>query len=383
MKIGSTGAAIRFSLLMLTSLAAFAQQYHVDPFWPKPLPAPKDAASVPHQWITGETGGTCVDSRDHVFSINRGWQPGRLGGMLAYEGTNSIPSPPVIEFDPEGNVVNSWGDTSANGGAAATLPDGLHGCFVDYENNIWIGGSADGIVQKWTHDGKTMLLQIGTKGQCDGPATLSPNAPHPTCGSPGSNASRTLLNEPADIAVDPNPDPVTGERGSVYIADGYGNHRIVVFDAKGKYLRQWGSSGSGPGEFAPSGGGHPHCVLLGNDGLVYVCDRNQNRVEIFDRQGALQRIIPVDPPGYEKSAMRVCDLAFSPDSNQSSLYVDDVGSEVVWIVDRKTGKITGSFGHAGHMAGELTGAHTIAVDSKGSVYVGEAGGGRRTQKFVR
>jgi sugar lactone lactonase YvrE len=356
--------ARRLAVLLAWVASAFGAEYRVDPFWPKPLPAPKDSAGMPHQWVTGETGGTCTDAADHVFSINRGWQPGRLGGLLPYEGTTSAASPPVIEFDAEGNVVNSWGGPS--------LPSGLHGCFVDYQGNIWIGGSADGVVQKWSHDGKQMLLQIGQKGVCDGGQ----------CASPGGNHSQTLLDLPADIAVDPQPDPQTGERGSVYIADGYGNHRIVVFDGKGKYLRQWGEAGSGPGQFAPDGGGHPHCVLLGNDGLLYVCDRNQNRIQIFDRMGKLQRMIAVDPPEHLQSAMRVCDMAFSADPDQSILFVDDVGTEAIWMVDRRTGKLLGSFGHAGHMAGEFTGAHTIAVDSKGNVFVGEAGGGRRTQKFV-
>ena len=352
------------ALTLALTVSAFAAEYRVDPFWPKPLPAPKDAAGVPHQWITGETGGTCTDANDHVFSINRAGEPGRLGGLLAYEGTTSIPSPPVIEFDAEGKVANSWGDPS--------LPAGLHGCFVDYEGNIWIAGSADGIVQKWTHDGKKLLLQIGQKGVCDGGK----------CASPGANQSHTLLDLPADMAVDPAPDPVTGQPGSIYIADGYGNHRIAVFDAKGTWLRQWGEAGSGPGQFAPNGGGHPHCVLLGNDGLVYVCDRNQNRIEIFDKLGRLQRMISVDPPDHLQSAMRVCDLAFSTDPEQSTIFVDDVGTEVIWMVERKTGKLLGGFGHAGHQAGEFTGAHTIATDSRGNVFVGEAGGGRRTQKFA-
>src|SRR5437879_9252431 len=130
-----------------------------------------------------------------------------------------------------------------------------------------------------------MPRQITTNGLCDCPNTTRPQAPYPTCGEPGSNASHALLNDPADIAVDPNPDPVTGQRGSVYIADGYGNYRIVVFDNKGQYLRQWGSPGSGPSQFGATGGGHPHCVVVGNDGLVYACDRSQNRIEVFDKLG--------------------------------------------------------------------------------------------------
>ena len=117
-------------------------------------------------------------------------------------------------------IVNAWGDPKL-------MPRSVHGCFVDNENNIWIGGNADGIVQKWTHDGKTMLLQIGRKGVCDNSDDK--------CGEPGRNGSPTLLNEPADIAVD-------AANGDVYIADGYGNHRVVVFDANGKFTMAW----SGP-----------------------------------------------------------------------------------------------------------------------------------------
>jgi hypothetical protein len=128
-------------------------------------------------------------------------------------------------------------------GAAAVLPNSVHGCFADHENNIWIAGNADGVVQKWSHDGKQMLLQIGTKGMCDGPPSR-PKAAYPTCGEPGFNTSQTLLNNPADIAVDPNPDPVTRERGSIYIADVM-ETIAVVFDAK-EVLPPVGSVGAVP-----------------------------------------------------------------------------------------------------------------------------------------
>ena len=201
-----------------------APRYTVDPFWPKPLPTTTDASGVARQWITGSVGASCLDSRGHVITFNRAYETEE-----APLGPLSVPAPPVIEYDAEGNVVHTWGDaTLLPGGGTRTLPNGLHGCFVDYMDNIWVGGYRDGVVQKWTHDGQTMLLQIGEKGVCDGPATLSPDAPYPTCGSPGNNSSKTLLNNPADMFVDPEPDPVTGERGSVYIADGYGNHRVVV-----------------------------------------------------------------------------------------------------------------------------------------------------------
>jgi hypothetical protein len=359
-------------------------QFKVDPLWPKPLPAPKDANGVPHQWVTGQVGGNCVDSHDHTFALNRAFQQGPGGKLLAREGKTSIPAPAVIEYDPEGNLVNSWGDRTiapprrgTSDGPSAVMPESMHGCFVDYQDNVWIGGYADGVVQKYTHDGKTILLQIGTKGMCDGPDTLSPRRAYPTCGTPGTNSSHTLLDEPAGIAVDPAPDPVTGQAGDVYIADGYGNHRVVVFDSKGKYLRQFGSAGRGDGQFQVSDGGHPHCVVLGNDNLVYACDRGQDRIEVFDKMGNFKRHILVKPPAGRPTA-----IVFSPDQAQSFMYVEDSGNEAIWVMDRSLGTVLGGFGRGGHAPGEFTSAHTLAGDSKGNLYVAETGDGRRIQKFV-
>ena len=359
---------------------AAAPEYRVDPFWPKPLPTTTDADGLARQWVTGMVGASCIDSHDHVITVNRGFLP---GGLLPQEGSQSVPSPPVILYDTDGNVAASWGDpTLTPAGAAAVLPHGIHGCATDEMDNIWIAGNSDGVVQKWTRDGSEMLLQIGTKGLCDGPPTLNPNSPHPTCGEPGNNSSRTLLNAPADIAVDPNPDPVTGETGSVYIADGYGNHRIVVFDRDGNYLRQWGSAGSGDGQFVEGGGGHPHCVVLGNDGLVYACDRGQNRIQVFDREGNLRRIIRIDPAEYGEATLRATDIELSRDPGQRFMFVVDLGSNRIWILERESGDIVGSIGGSGHMAGEFTFPHTVVTDSDGNLYVAETIGGRRNQKFA-
>ena len=357
-----------------------APEYRVDPFWPRPLPTMTDADGLARQWVTGMVGASCIDSHDHVITVNRGFLP---GGLLPQEGSQSIPSPPVILYDTDGNVAGSWGDPALTpAGAAEVLPHGIHGCATDEMDNIWIAGNSDGVVQKWTHDGSEMLLQIGTKGLCDGPPNLNPNSPYPTCGEPGNNSSRTLLNAPADVAVDPNPDPVTGEPGSVYIADGYGNHRIVVFDRDGNYLRQWGSAGSGDGQFVEGGGGHPHCVVLGNDGLVYACDRGQNRIQVFDREGDLQRIIRIDPAEYGEATLRATDIELSRDPGQRYIFVVDLGSNRIWILERESGDIVGSIGGSGHMAGEFTFPHTVVTDSDGNLYAAETIGGRRNQKFA-
>jgi DNA-binding beta-propeller fold protein YncE len=330
-------------------------RFLVDPYWPNPLP---------DRWVTGAVGGVCVDRQDHIFGVNRV----DLTTMEVKVGKR--PAPVVIEYDAEGAIVNSWGDPQV-------MPKAIHGCFVDSQDNIFIGGSADGVVQKWTHDGKTMLLQIGRKGVCD-------NA-EGKCGEPGGNRSPNLLNEPADIAVDP-------ANGDIYIADGYGNHRVVVFDANGKFLRQWGDPGTDRGLFAVIGGGHPHCAKFDHEGLLYVCDRGNDRIEVFDKMGALKKIIDVKPgtayspapngaPGRQAVGSAL-DVAFSPDPEQKYMYVVDTGNETLWLLDHQTGRILGGFGSAGHGAGEFTLLHMIATDSKGNLYTSETIDGRRLQKFV-
>lgn len=400
LRLGRLQFAVAFAALMVIvgiwQQPPHAQQgalrYQVDPAWPKPLPAPRDGEGQTRQWITGDVAASCVDSQDHIIVVNRGFQ---RGGVVFTDGSQSIASPPVLELDPAGNLVNSWGDpTLAPSGVAAGLPNSIHGCFVDHEDNIWIGGNGDGIVQKWTHDGKQLLLQIGEKGVCDGvdpppepPAGRNwfgrPNRFYPTCAEPGMNQSRTRLNGIADVYVDPTTDPITGQRGSIYLADGYGNNRVVVFDAKGKYLRQWGSAGAGPGQFSVFGGGHPHCVNISRDGLVYACDRENARIHVTDREGNLKQTVAIDPPDQKSATWRATDVDFSRDAGQTYMFVMDLGSGKLRILDRKSGREVGSFGRPGPMAGEFRYAHTIAVDSRDNVYVAETAAGRRIQKFVR
>ncbi len=356
--LASMAAVVVFSNgLHLSARAADSEvpRFVVDPYWPKPLP---------NRWVTGSVGGICVDNQDHVFGVNR-------SDLTAMELTvGKQPAPPVIEYDSDGNIVSAWGDPKI-------MPKSIHGCFVDRDNNIWIGGNADGLVQKWSHDGKQLLLQIGRKGVCDNSDEK--------CGEPGGNKSPLLLNEPADMAVDP-------DDGDVYIADGYGNHRVVVFDANGKFLRQWGDAGTDRGLFALIGGGHPHCAKFDREGLLYVCDRGNDRIEVFDKTGAVKRVIDVKPgtayspapdgaPG-RKAIGSALDVAFSADPGQKYMYVVDTGNEVLWILDHQSGRILGGFGSAGHNAGEFTLLHMIAVDSKGVLYTSETVDGRRLQKFV-
>lgn len=413
-------------------------RFRVDPYWPKPLPVTV-TNGVAHRWVQGEVAGTCVDSHNHVFTTNRGWQGGVVvggvtfgnesGALVGQDATaSSIPSPPIVAFDEDGRVVTSFGDATlfqpgdltlppgAEPGGAKVMPHGAHGCFVDYQDNVWVGGNADGVVQKYSHDG-TLLLQIGQKGVCDGP-TNNTNVTggganvFPTCGDAhDGNSSHTLLNEPADMAVDP-------DANEVYIADGYGNHRIVVFDATtGAFKRQWGSScghnelpgGGNPcpaGTFGATGGGHPHCVVLGNDGLVYVCDRPNNRIQIFTKSGTWQKtiyVLPPDPTNPKQAAIllagtRACDMTFYPNvdylagkspTHQKYIVDVDLGNDNVWLLDKASGAMLSGFGRCGlgpcpgHNAGEFAFAHTVSTDTHGNVYVAETITGRRMQKFVR
>jgi outer membrane protein assembly factor BamB len=323
-----------------------APRFRVDPAWPKPLP---------DGWVTGEVGGSAVDARDHLFIGNR-------RNLTDKERRVGRPAPAIVEFDPEGNVVNAW--------TPEIVPDGLHGCFVDHEQNLWIAGNQDAIVQKYPHDGGALLLQIGEKGLFD--------TDDGTIRGERQNASRTLLNRPADIAVDP-------ANGDIYIADGYGNRRIVVFDRNGNYLRQWGEEATLEEAAAGVGGKFletVHAVLLGPDGNVYVSDRKGDRIQVFDKLGGFVRNIWIARgAGAGAGAGSAWDFDFSPDAAHTLIYNTNGEHEIVNTIVRESGEIVGAFGQPGHQAGEFTFLHTLAVDSRSNLYTAETVGGRRVQKF--
>jgi hypothetical protein len=451
--------------------------FAVDASWPLPLPAPVGDDGKAHTWVQGEVAGSCIDQRDNVYTFNRGWEVGvTVGGVLqgnqsgAINGNDAtaggaIPSPPVVAFDTGGNVVAGWGNPSLTQtgpayGFAAYLPHGAHGCYVDYQGYVWLGGNGDGIVQKYNpatansqQEAATFVAQIGTKGMCDGTPTSS--NPFSSCGETNDlNTSHTLLNEPPDMAVDPLPDPVTGTPGSVYIADGYGNHRIVVYTTAdgGKtytYKRQWGttcvingvasnSQACPAGTFGATGGGHPHCIVLGNDGNVYACDRPNSRIQVFDRgcggpstagnpeplclpkriiniglnagqtppsnvpvvgNNAFQNATPEDAAAILGSlTTRSSDIDFWPNidylatkspTSQNPIVNVDLNNDNVWLMDKATATVFGALGVCGiipcpgHNAGHFAFSHTVAVDSKGNIYLAETITGRRIQKFVQ
>ena len=333
-----------------------APRFVVDPSWPKPLP---------NNWTTGQVGGVCVDSQDHIFIVNR-------QNLTEKELLGAKQAPPILEFDADGRLINSFGDTN-------TVPHSIHGCATDLAGNVYVAGNKDGIVQKYSPEGK-LLLQIGTRGTVDtSDGTLTVQAGGGGLLGRALNSGHNSFFLPAAIAIDP-------ANGDIYVADGYGNSRIAVFDKSGKFLRQWGRQGTKDEVKAGVGGVFMqvvHCVTIGNDGLVYVCDRQGDRVEVFDKSGEFKKNIPVhtgdDVPDLWGT---VWWIGFSPDRDQKYMYIANGRNEQIHILNHATGKILSSFGRPGHQVGEFDHAHTLAVDSKGNLYIAETDWGERVQKFT-
>ena len=331
-----------------------APQYQVDPFWPKPL---KD------NWIWGQVSSVSVDSRDHVWVLHRPatlLADDKLAQQKPPTATCCTAAPIVMEFDPAGNFVQGWGGP----GEGYDWPKNEHGLHVDWQGNVWIAGNdpADHHIVKFTREGK-FLLQIGKPGK-----------------SEGSN-SRTQLGRPGAIDTD-------ATANEVIVGDGYGNHRVIVFDATtGAYKRHWGAYGGVPDDAkqppyqpgaTPKQFGNPHCVRQTRDKLIYVCDRPHQRVQVFQPNGTFLREFLL--PSQSLSGP-VADIVASLDTQQRFLFVADGGNSQVNILSRDDGKVIGSFGRPGRMAGEFRSLHNIAIDSKGNIYTAEAGFGRRVQKF--
>ena len=331
-------------------------KFVVDPFWPKPLKG---------NWIVTQIAGLHVDTRDHVWILHR---PNTLLADEKVAKTDQSTlcctvAPPVMQFDPDGNFVGGWGGP----GPGYDWPKNEHGIYADPEGNVWVAGNdpADNMILKFTRDGK-FLMQIGKPGKSEG------------------SASTTQLGRPANMEMDV-------AANELYIADGYGNKRILVLDAKtGAYKRHWGAYGGTPSDDkmpAYSASAPPskqfanavHCVRLAKDGLVYVCDRGNNRIQVFQKNGTFV----TEFIGVQMSATDTADLMFSPDPAQRHFYLADGQSSFIRIFSRSDGKQLGSFARHGRQAGEFRSLHNLGTDSKGNLYTGEAGSGRRLQKFVR
>jgi len=337
--------------------AAVAPVFDVDPLWPKPLP---------NGWVLGATIGVAVDAGDNVWIIHR---PGtvednfKAAAVTPPVGTCCTPAPPVLQFDRDGTLIGHWGGP----GDGYQWPESNHGITVDHKGNVWIGGNGDTDthVLKFTPKGQ-FLLQIGRQGVHN-----------------GSNDPEHLWRA-AKIFVDPS----TNE---AYIADGYGNRRVIVFDADtGTYKRHWGAYGEKPddtdlGPYIP--GAPPvrqfrtvHCANVSKDRLVYVCDRVNNRIQVFRTDGTFVQEATFEPATLRSGS--VWDLAFSRDPDETYLYLADGLNERIRILDRRTLKVLTAFGGGGRQPGQFFGVHNLAVDSKGNLFTTETYTGARVQRFV-
>ncbi len=340
---------------------AVAPRFEVDPLWPKPLP---------NHWLLGSTIGVSVDAQDHVWIVHRG--PGTLNERTEMSAATKpptaeaccVPAPPVLEFDPAGNLVGHWGGP----GEGYEWPLSNHGITVDYKGNVWIGGNdaKDAHVLKFTKSGK-FLLQVGHQGKG------------------GGNNDMENFGRVAKIFVDP-------KTNEAYIADGYGNKRVVVIDADtGKFKRYWGAYGNKPddtnlGRYNPDAPPVQqfrtpvHCADLSLDGFLYVCDRANDRIQIFRPDGKFVKETFIAPKTLGDGS--TWDIAFSKDPQQKYLYVADGKNEKVYIIQRDTMQILTSFGDGGRQPGQFFAVHSLATDSKGNLYTTETYEGKRLQKFV-
>ncbi|HLH00678.1 MAG TPA: hypothetical protein VKX49_30510 [Bryobacteraceae bacterium] len=390
----ATGSSLLSKRAVVQAAGAQAPRFEVDPLWPKPLP---------NHWILGQTIGVSVDANDHVWIIHRA---GSLEPGEVHATTNPptaqccAPAPPVLEFDEEGNLIGHWGGP----GPGYDWPDSNHGITVDYKGNVWIGGNGrgarpgagrgraggrggaatgdqtaynegqvggteafnDNMILKFTQQGK-FLMQIGKPHQ-----------------SKGSNDVANLR-LPAKIFVDP-------KTNEAYIADGYGNHRVIVFDAEtGQYKRHWGAYGHKPddtdlGRYNPDDPpaqqfrNPVHCAELSHDNLLYVCDRVNDRIQVFHPDGTFVKEAFIEKRTLGSGS--TWDIAFSKDPQQKYIYLADGENDRVHILDRDSLQVLTTFGEGGRQPGEFYGVHSIATDSKGNIFTTETYRGQRVQKFV-
>jgi len=344
--------------------AVTAPAFEVDPLWPKPLP---------NHWILGSTIGVGVDSRDHVFIIHRGLSTltARTEAGLDTKpptGECCAAAPPILEFDPEGNLVKAWGGPHEG----YDWPISNHGIAIDHKDNVWIGGNGadstgrDSQILKFTHDGR-FLLQIGKANQ------------------PVNSNDVTHFGQVAKISFDP-------AANEAYVSDGYGNKRVAVIDMDtGKIKRYWGAYGHQPsdsslGRYDPDAPlaqqfrNPVHCAEPTADGLLYVCDRPNDRIQVFKKDGSFVKEERIAPRTLGDGS--VWDIAFSRDPAQKYLYLADGKNEKVYVMDRQSLRILTSFGDGGRQPGQWFAVHSIATDSKGNIYTTETYEGKRVQKFV-
>ena len=340
---------------------ADAPIFEVDPFWPNPLP---------DHMVLGSAVGVGVDSRDHVFIVHRGNLTERTEGGADADpplGACGRAAPPVLEFDPEGNLVNAWGGPSESG--EYVWPSSNHGITIDHMDNVWIGGNGgnDTHILKFSRDGQ-FLASYG----------------EPEAG-PADSRSTTRFNRVAKIAFD-------AEANEAYLADGYGGRRVSVLDAStGEFKRFWGAYGNEPDDARtpPYDPDAPliqqfrtpvHCADPARDDHVYVCDRPNNRIQVFRKDGTFVNEVQLAPRTLGDGS--TWDVAFSRDPEQKYMYVADGKNMKVYVMDRLNLEVLTSFGDGGRQPGLFFAVHSIATDSQGNIYTTETYEGKRVQKFI-
>ena len=382
--------AIGIHISMTAKAADGPPSYKVDASWPKELP---------NNWVMGMIRGLAVDHENHIWVMH-----GRNSANADELGASKTPptseccfvAPPVLEFDAQGNLLKSWGGP----GQGYDWPTSEHSIFVDQAGNVWISGNGsdkngniDRMVLKFTGDGK-FLLQIGR------PSPLKPE----------HSADTTLLGRVAGFDLDE-------KAHEIYMADGYLNRRVIVFNSDtGAFKRMWGAyghvptdAGADPAAVAAetAGGGPPavipydpgippvqqfrppvHCVRISNDGMVYVCDRGNDRIQVFTKEGKFVKEFAIRPETLGAgSVCRTCShppsaLTFSPDKDQTYLFVSDGQNDVIWTLRRSDGIVLGKTGHTGQNAGQFHRIHSLGSDANGNLYTGELAPANRVQKFV-
>ena len=357
--------------------AKMAPMFEVDPLWPK---------NLPNHWLMGPTIGVDVDSQDHIWIVHRNTPDQFVArteiGLVQDPPLSECcaPGPPVLEFDQEGNLVGHWGGPGTETGPY-TWPESNHGITIDHMDNVWIGGNGgpDSQVLKFQRDG-TFIMSVGQSGarktgEQDGNPVYTRNSHDP------ENFGRV-----AKIGID-------AEANEAYFADGYFNRRIAVVDATtGEMKRFWGAYGNPPDDELDLGRytadappaqqfrGPVHCAEIANDGLVYVCDRASDRIQIFQKDGTFVQEVFIAPATLSQGS--TWDLDFSKDPEQTYLYLADGQNMKVYIIERKTMEVLTAFGDGGRQPGMFFAVHSIAVDSHGNIYTTETYEGSRIQKFI-
>jgi len=360
LSIGSTTAAQPAMPPAAVSRGIAVPRFVVDTSWPKRLP---------NGWAIGQAAGIAVDRHDHIWIVHRP-RAGRGGQASAVPLPDSAVAPAVLEIDQAGNLLRAWGRKNDQ----YHWPDSEHGIYVDAHDNVWIASNGDGdhVVLKFSPDGK-LLLQIGRAGQT------------------GGSNDTTLLGKPAAIDVDP-------ETNEAFISDGYINRRVIVFDATtGKYKRHWGAYGKRPDDaplplYDPEAPPSPqfrandprvtavHSVRLGSDGLVYVADRGNDRVQVFRKNGEFVKEAFVAKNTLGMGS--VWALQFSVDAANEFLFVGDGTNQEVWILRRGDLQVVGQVGKPGRTPRDFGKVHNVAIDSRGNVYTAEVDNYKRVQRFT-